>query len=484
MFPTLFHLRTLRWLVLAALLPALWACNPRKLSAPGPGVHMAVEDAFLENPQLKLDIVFVIDNSPSMREEQTNLIRNFPRFMNVLAGAHPSGTPDVHIGVISTNLGSGAEAAQGCAGDGDGGRFQNAPRAQGGTCTSVPSAPYIIAGPAGNNFPGTTADVFSCVAELGITGCGFEHPLAALRRALGGDPSVGLPAGHDGFLRPDAVLGIVLITDEDDCSAPPDTDLFTQTSTRLADPYGPIDSFRCNEFGHLCAGAPPPRAPTAGLTDCHSNETDSSKLIKVGEVVTFLRSLKDAPDRIKVAAITGIPTSYSVVESPEVDTRTGERHITVAPACQSSAGLAAPSVRIKDFIDAFGGHGLIETICADDFGPAMEHIARQIIGDPLACVQGRLYDVDPAREGLQADCAVYQSARNDAGEVREDVIPACEANGGTPPCWQLTRNEAQCATAPQQMQLEVERGGAPAPANTRVDLACAVCAGPADPRCP
>ena len=50
-----------------------------------------------------------------------------------------------------------------------------------------------------------------------------------------------------------------MVTNEDDCSAPPGVPLFdtARHDPRLA--AGPAGNFRCNEFGHLCNGVKPPR---------------------------------------------------------------------------------------------------------------------------------------------------------------------------------------------------------------------------------
>src|SRR6187397_1802808 len=47
-----------------------------------------------------IDILFVIDDSPSMLDKQTNLKNNFPNFINVLDTIE-GGLPNVHIGVAS-----------------------------------------------------------------------------------------------------------------------------------------------------------------------------------------------------------------------------------------------------------------------------------------------------------------------------------------------------------------------------------------------
>ena len=101
--------------------------------------------------------------------------------------------------------------------------------------------------------------MFGCIAAVGENGCGFEHQLGAVARALGAD-GARAPVENDGFLRPDAALAIVLVSDEDDCSAPVTSPLYDAVQNlTLASAMGPPSSFRCSEFGHLCSlngGAP------------------------------------------------------------------------------------------------------------------------------------------------------------------------------------------------------------------------------------
>jgi len=53
----------------------------------------------------KVDILFLIDNSPSMADKQKNLADNFPKFIDVLDSIQ-GGRPDVHIAVVTSDMGS------------------------------------------------------------------------------------------------------------------------------------------------------------------------------------------------------------------------------------------------------------------------------------------------------------------------------------------------------------------------------------------
>src|SRR5262245_4306774 len=60
-----------------------------------------------------VDILFLVDDSSSMRLSQDNLNRNFPVFMNTLMNA-PQGLPNMHLGVISQDMGAGDGSIASC----------------------------------------------------------------------------------------------------------------------------------------------------------------------------------------------------------------------------------------------------------------------------------------------------------------------------------------------------------------------------------
>src|SRR4029079_3778536 len=161
-------------------------------------------------PTRKLDMLFVIDDSSEVRLPQDSLIRNFPTLMPRLM--HQPARPDVHIAVISTDMGAGDGSIASCdTTGGQNGIFQHVPR---GSCSArglAPGAPYIADNGTVRNYTGDIANVFGCIAALGEQGCGFEHQFAAMLRALGADGRAA-PVENQGFLRDDAYLVVVMLT--------------------------------------------------------------------------------------------------------------------------------------------------------------------------------------------------------------------------------------------------------------------------------
>lgn len=145
----------------------------------------------------KMDIVFVVDNSGSMAQEQANLALNFPKFAQELeAYATPSGAPlDYRLAVATTDTIT------------DRGAF----RKTGTHCAAGPDRPWLERGDA------DLTSAFGCRATVGTHGDSHERPLHSLSLALtdriqdGTNTWQGVP-----FLRSDAVLAFVILTDEDE----------------------------------------------------------------------------------------------------------------------------------------------------------------------------------------------------------------------------------------------------------------------------
>jgi hypothetical protein len=322
---------------------------------------------------VKLDLLFMIDDSPSMQEEQSNLARNFPLLIDELKKM-PAGLPDLHLGVVSSDMGAGASVLNGNCGTplGDRGVLQ----VRGDCGFDASKGRYLVSqdNGASNNFAGDISDVFACMATLGTNGCGFEHQLQSVRMALSG-----FVADNSGFLRSDAHLAVVYITDEDDCSAP-------STSMMFGGIIGGQDaSLRCSLAGHVCNGQAPPAAVySTPLANCSAAPDGGGQLIPVQTFVDEMKLLRT--QSVSVSVIGGWPAdvnsaSYAIGYDSTSDT---PDLLTSLPICESANGKAVVELRMKQFVDAFGAAGKILSICQDDFSDAMAQIG-QLINSTVEC---------------------------------------------------------------------------------------------------
>ncbi len=317
-------------------------------------------------PSLQMDLLFVIDNSASMEQEQLNLVEGFPAFITEFIES-PIPQLDLQFGVISGDLGAGNFGHQTCEViGGDRGELQNQPRTA-GCQPPVEAFIQIHRTSAGetlqSNVPGNDyRAAFSCIAQLGIGGCGFEQPLLAIKQAL--DPAV---YTNPGFLRSDSFLAIVVISDEDDCSAV-DPVLFDPTSQGMTDPLGPLSSFRCTEFGLTCAEG----MRTPGLKSSCVPAT-GGYLYDVQEFITWLEALQPRG------------TFFSVIGGPPNLVAVGleDGKPSLKPSCQSASGFAVPAVRLNHVVTALSPRSSMDTLCATSLETTLRSLAQKIINSAI-----------------------------------------------------------------------------------------------------
>lgn len=442
--------------LLAATL-LLAACAGEPSSQPSPTTPTETL-AFPAELNRDIDILFVVDNSGSMQEEQAALAAAFPEFVAML-GRIDGGMPNVHLGVVSTNVGSGGEPIGGCSTpaqpDGDDGALST------GQCAGIADS-YLsdLARADGSrevNYTGTLTDQFSCITALGTSGCGFEQPLEAMRRALA-------PGRNPGFLRPDAALAVVFVGDEDDCSTA-DPAMFGDPNAGVLSPLGPRTSFRCFEFGTVCDPDADPRAPGT-RTGCQSRE-DSPYLTSVASYTAFLRGLKADPSQVVVTSLIGAldeARTAEVVPDPNMPDAPA-----LAPSCTSDRGVAYPGFRLGDFTAAF--HGTSRSICEPSFAAPLGTFASRItttMGVP--CFEHALKDADATVAGVQATCTVSDRARATGATT---AVPACDADpSGT--CWRVVADASRCPLAPGHLTIAIDRPGATDLADITTTASCAI----------
>jgi hypothetical protein len=139
-------------------------------------------------PCTAIDIIFVVDNSSTMSEEQVRLSAAAPNFIASVRAKLPD-VDTIHVGVISTDTPSLAVSASKCG-----------PFASGlGFMTPDDTLPVSLV----------------CAAQVGVAGSPDERPLDMLLAAV--DDLANEPGGlNSDFVRKDALLVAVLVTDEED----------------------------------------------------------------------------------------------------------------------------------------------------------------------------------------------------------------------------------------------------------------------------
>ena len=479
--------------------------------------------------QRAVDILFVIDNSGSMGVEQGVLAGNFPVFLDVLE--HQQFGASYRIGITTTDpLTLGHLDVSSCRGrledfiydDGET-RIDETQAGCLASCSTdiVATIPTVTADDtfaaprpwiekAGNvtNLDAVDiAEAMRCAGPQGINGDGFEAPLEAMRAVIEG------LGNSKGFLRDEALLAVIFVTDETDCSMPiGNRDPLQSDEGRAlwSDPLGDFPtSAVCWNAGTVCTGGP-------GIYDeCHAEDIDwdgepagddgetvlhpVSRYIDELTLLASDKSARGGTGQVLVAAIGGVPLDYPETgemlfedsDLPEFNDEYG-----IGPGCgrgtetvKSPPGI--PPVRLAEFAAAFATDGRnVFSVCSTDYTVALQQIAGAL-GKLSArtCVPGCVADRDDDDAGLQPNCRLIE--RDAAGVER--VVPRCmiggdawefpgtspelcyrpliDEDGSTPTPWDdLSR---QCLTQGANLELVVERPeGVVEPPGTVVEVSC------------
>jgi hypothetical protein len=358
----------------------------------------------------KLDLLFIVDNSSSMKEEQLALRSEFPRLIRQLvSGDHDADgkldhrpLTDLHIGVVSSNMGADPRV-RGCEELGDDGLLQhtgNLARDPSLTCT--PSYPSFLGYSRGAAALDALTTDFGCIAALGTGGCGFEQHLESALKALwpasqpdlsffgGTGAATSGTTGHGdrenaGFLRlgvgrDAATLAVVAIADEDDCSTA-DRGIFQpDTSADSGSPYyaQPLN-LRCfyNHdkafplerylFGFQHLGSP--HVVFAGIVGVPVDLVDASARSKLDFANAAARDAYY--DKLLADA-----RMQETLNSPSAGSDNVATELTAA--CTSSLGRAYPARRFVELAKRFGQDSLIQSICGGSFDFPLDQVVERV----------------------------------------------------------------------------------------------------------
>ncbi len=334
-----------------------------------------------------VDILFVIDNSPSMSPKQKALAENIPKFIEKI----DSFGVNYHVGIVTTDVGTtvsdgatwGAGSEPSCDSfTGDDGRLQDmtcdkrntvSPEAANACATLCPDnrfkptdgSKYISKVDGKTNVPadlkldpmtGKMVDygptnAFKCMALVGDAGCGVEGQLEAVKRAI-------TNSANTGFIRDNSVLAVIFITDEDDCSVKASRRSELNPGYRNCNAAQP-DSYDCYKVDYRCMARSltcnEPMTTAGGKTGC--KERADSFLEPVKTYYDELLKVRKA-DKLIVSGIWTLP-NIDVAKGGTVGIVGGPltSDLRRDPACVNSTNSAVvgqPQFRMSQLANMFG----------------------------------------------------------------------------------------------------------------------------------
>lgn len=262
------------------------------------------EQSFVQEYHTDVDVLWVVDNSCSMDEEMQQVATNFASFINEFVGLGLN----YHLAVVTTDMDDPDQS----------GKFRGPVLTQ--------DTPDVI-------------NAFLAQVDQGSTGSGSERGFDAVQAALS-EPLVSNE--NAGFLREEAALAVILLSDEDDDSAQNTATFVSWFETLKADPEMVTFSsicgdrgFGCQEFDFfgntLSASAGPQYIDATDMTDgfwasiCTSDYTgilQQISLTAAGMTVEF--PLDHAPSNLGLVVVTvdGLDVSQDSVNGWTYDTDT------------------------------------------------------------------------------------------------------------------------------------------------------------------
>lgn len=273
-----------------------------------------------------IDFLVVVDNSGSMRDEQSNLINSFPGFLETIASAVKKSQSSFHILVtdadsdgcevfckarpdkICPHMGMvdcadyDASASRTCETTLGAGRIENG---EGKGC-GVKNGRFLTSN------DDNVGEAFRCLGSLGLNGDYGERMMQAATSAV--SPSLLGPQGcNQGFLRKDAILVLLFVTDEEDDNEK--------------------DEFQASHGG--------PQDWYNAILEAKGGE--QSAVVAVG-------------------LVGDVGTPNAICQDLQSDSVTG----------------AERSPRLREFIGMFGERGRWGSVCAPDYNPFLQEVVNLV----------------------------------------------------------------------------------------------------------
>jgi hypothetical protein len=416
-----------------------------------------------------VDMLVVVDNSISMSEEQAILATSFFPLINSLVNPLPGwawpAADDLRVAIVTSDMGlswggnpyeegDGWPGTNPCSESGDNGIFQSygagtsvniaegsiecaADATQcptGWVCENIDDETNIgvCNDPDGDGtnqacpnlaslWAETTPDAnnddlafqVSCLSKQGTTGCGFEQQLQSAARAL-------TRTDQADFVREDALLAILVVSDEEDCSMEDGPGLFA------------TDEIQGTGDG-----------PSALNIACGENP---EYLYDMEHYYTTFTNAKLSPNAVIFAGIVGVPKDDACqgtgdeiggcndhadmeLEIITEDNSAGQPALYYRPACTRDEGAvqvtkALPGRRYVELATTkFERMSYLYSICNKDWGPAMDEISALIASNLAGTCYEKPLEWDPAKQTAKCDVVVEYTNREDCPDDFDDDDP-------------------------------------------------------------
>ena len=359
------------------------SCTPSSPHRPCGPIINPVEYTY---PGGDVDILFVLGTSAAMEPARDALRAQLPRLVQILAtGDLEAGTSDpgagerdfspvqiLRVGVTTQDMGGLGRSHVCTSVAGDDGLLAmpeaNARRRADAACDPASIAPLIEL-PFSTDVA-TFTSALDCQTRIGAGGCGYEQSLEAMLKAVARPDYVpptgpylsGTPAhggyGDNGFPSGGSTLVVVILANSDDGSVS-SSDIFDESL-----------SFTPDEPNIRVPLHPEVAYPIERYVDgLRAVAGDHAVVLTLAGVPP---DLVDEPEHGE-----GTTNLDAILADPRMDvrqdpTRTG----FLVPACVGATGDAFPARRLVDFTRQTGG--IVQSICGDDFGPAIDLLVRRL----------------------------------------------------------------------------------------------------------
>ena len=350
-------------------------------------------------PLTGVDILFVVDNSGSMAQEQEILADSMGSLTEMLSQGVGGTQLDVRVAVATTDMGVSydggvyededemifANEQVRCFDEGDNGAFLEEPYDCPEVYEFVQDPGYIT--PVNHqtgelNWNGFVVSSACMMANIGTDGCNYEQQLSSVTAAITDDE-------QKTFLRANAMTAIVLITDEEDCSiADPawfELDELQKVTANLAcgrhqDLLKHVTDLRAEIINAKTAATGVDATssvmftaiagvPVGSVCEGRGDQIGDCMAVSPGVNGGGTMGSPDEVARMTIAGVEQYYFEYACVRYAESADPEQEYPITAA----------YPATRIVQLAQQFGDMGFVYSICNEDWRPVMTQLGTTLL---------------------------------------------------------------------------------------------------------